>query len=270
MDEAIDSERIARITAEVLEELRLAPDRPLGTATAAEPSPTAARIRPYLETRPGTQRTEPPRAVNGASLAPDRLGLSPDGRPTVTCNVSNRHIHLTQESFATLFGAEAELTPRNSLMQPGQFAAEQTVSLIAGRGRAIENVRILGPLRRYTQVEISRTDGFYLGIRPPLRASGSIEGSAGGTLVGPKGTLVLVEGLIVADRHIHTPMEVARRFGLANNQYIRVRVFHSEKPTVLERVRIRVSEQYLLEMHVDTDDANAAEIASGDRVELIL
>ncbi|MBI3737180.1 phosphate propanoyltransferase [Candidatus Sumerlaeota bacterium] len=207
--------------------------------------------------------------ASSGSLQPEDPGVSPSGRPTVTCNVSNRHIHLTKEDLETLFGKGAELTPRNALMQPFQFAAKETVSLIAGRGRTIESVRILGPLRKYTQVEISRTDGFYLGIRPPVRQSGDIKGSSGGTLVGPKGTLVLKEGIIIADRHIHTPPEAASRFGLVNNQMIKVNVFHTEKPTLMEQVRIRISEEFLFEMHIDNDDANASGVNSGDRLELI-
>ncbi len=260
----MESDRIAAITERVLAELTAKGFGPPAGQSIGETA-TAARIRPY-STRGAAEGV----AVAGASLRPEEIRLSPARRPMVTCNVSNRHVHLTQEHFEILFGAGAKLTPRNMLMQPGQFAAVETVSLIAGRGRAIEHVRILGPLRRYTQVEISRTDGFYLGLRPPVRASGNVKESAGGTLVGPKGTLVLSEGVIVADRHIHTPPGVAERFGLANNQMIRVGVFHTAKSTILEQVRIRVSEEFLLEMHVDTDDANACGIESGDRVELLL
>lgn len=263
MAEVIDRDRVARITEQVLAELRGA--GPVRGATALAESPTAARIRPYGASPASTPAAKP----RGSTLAPEEVGASPEGRPTVTCNVSNRHIHLTQADFETLFGKGTELTPRNMLMQPGQFAAQETVSLIAGRGRAIESVRILGPLRKFTQIEISRTDGFFLGIRPPVRASGDVKGSAAGTLVGPKGTLVLAEGIIIADRHIHTPPEAAARFGLANNQMIRARVFHTEKPTILEQVRIRISDEFLLEMHLDNDDANSAGIQSGDRLELL-
>ncbi len=258
----MDKDRIARIASEVIEELRgqgLVP----GAPRASAPRATPAMIRPY-----GSPSASAPSRPSGA-LRPEDPGVSRNGIPNVTCNVSNRHIHLRQEDLEILFGAGAALTPRNELMQPFQFAAKETVSLIAGRGRTIEQVRILGPLRKYTQVEISRTDGYFLGVRPPVRQSGDIKGSAGATLVGPKGTLVLKEGLIIADRHIHTPPEVAERFGLANNQMIKVRVDHTDKPTLLEQVRIRVSDEFLFEMHIDNDDANATGVMSGDRVELI-
>jgi putative phosphotransacetylase len=272
---AVDQERVARITAEVLEELRRLGHPTIARGARPFATSTPAQIRPYggpsgTSSTPTSPASAVPTSAPGATLRPEDVGVSPTGKPTVTVNVSNRHIHLTPKDFETLFGKGAEPTPRNMLMQPGQFASKETVSLIAGRGRAIENVRILGPLRKYTQIEISRTDGYHLGIRPPVRNSGNVKGSAAGTLIGPKGTLVLSEGIIIADRHIHTPPEIARRFGLADNQMIRVRIFHSEKPTILEQVRIRVLDEFLLEMHLDTDDANATGIVNGDRVEMLV
>lgn len=263
---SVDQEKIARITAEVLEELRRLGHPALRTGAGARGSAPPAHILPYGAPRHSAAAP----AVSGATLRPEEVGISESGKPTVTCNVSNRHIHLTEKDFETLFGKGAQPTPRNMLMQPGQFASKETVSLIAGRGRAIENVRILGPLRKYTQIEISRTDAFYLGIRPPVRNSGDVKGSAAGTLIGPKGTLVLSEGIIIADRHIHTPPEIAQRFGLANNQMIRVRIGNTEKPTILEQVRIRVLDEFLLEMHLDTDDANATGVQNGHRVEMLV
>lgn len=255
MDSTMDRARIERLTREVLEQVRRRVGA-TGTITGVAEAGNALHV--------------PSRPVFAATLRPEDLGASPDGFPTVTCNVSNRHIHVTKEDLEVLFGNGAELKVRNHLMQPGQFASEQTVSLIAGRGRVIENVRILGPCRRYTQVEISRTDGFFLGIRPPVRNSGDLGGTAAGTLVGPKGTLVMKEGIIIADRHIHTTPEIAGRFGLQNNDFIRVRIGHTDKPTIMDRVRIRVLDEFVMEMHLDNDDANAAGIQSGDRVEMLL
>lgn len=253
---------------------------PGGAGTAAPASPrsaTGAVIRPYggsggvaVAPAPSGRPASGGAAVASGPLRPEDIGLSPRGLPTVTANVSNRHIHLKKEDLETLFGPGSELTPRNMLMQPFQFAAEQTVTLITGRGRSIENVRILGPLRKYSQVEISRTDAFFLGIRPPVRTSGDLKGSAGGLLVGPKGSVALKEGVIIADRHIHTPPDAAARFGLSDNQFISVRVFHTDKPTTLESVRIRISDEFLLEMHLDTDDANSTGLVNGDRVEILL
>lgn len=257
-----DHEKITRYARQIAEELRRPVEPPSGAAVAERPA-LRARIHPYGARAAGGGAT-------AGELRPEDPGLSPEGRPTVTCNVSNRHVHLTSEDFAALFGPGAALTKLRDLMQPGQFASRETVSLIAGRGRAIENVRILGPLRRFTQVEISRTDGYWLGIRPPVRPSGTTRGSAAGTLIGPKGTLVMAEGIIVADRHIHAPPAVAGRFGLRDGQLIRARAFHTEKPAILENVRIRVNEEFAFEMHLDNDDANAIGIESGDRLELLI
>lgn len=262
----LDREKIARITEQVLAEVRrtspAAFERAVaGKAAFVEPAPLPADPPDAFRPRFG---------ANGASLRPDELGLSPSRLPTVTCNVSNRHIHLRQDHLEQLFGPGAALEPRNELMQPGQFASKQTVSVIAGRGRVIENVRILGPCRKYSQVEIARTDAFFLGIQTSVRNSGLHEGTAGCTLVGPVGTLILEQGVIIADRHIHTPSPVAERLRLSNNDFVAVRVFHTEKPTLLERVRIRVADDFALEMHLDTDDANACGVSNADRLELQL
>ncbi len=262
MDTTLDRARIERLTRAVLEQVQ----RNRGISGPIEPGSQVSESRSAA----GPVVSSPARRALNHTLRPEELGVSPDGFPTVTCNVSNRHIHVTREDLETLFGPGAELKVRNHLMQPGQFASEQTVSLIAGRGRVIENVRILGPCRRYTQVEISRTDGFFLGIRPPVRNSGQIKGSAAGTLVGPKGTLVMKEGIIIADRHIHTTPEVATNFGLENNDFVRVRIGHTDKPTILDRVRIRVLDEFAMEMHLDNDDANACGVSSGDRLEMLI
>ena len=272
-----DQNRIDAIAERVVAELRArgyADGNGGGSSAGLEVSPqTPARIRDYLSpspTKPYSARASvETRPASAGHLRPEDPGVSENGHPTVTANVSNRQIHLTAASREVLFGPGAQLSSRNMLMQPDQFAAEQTVSMIAGRGRTIQNVRILGPLRDYDQVEISRTDAFFLGINPPVRPSGNHDGSAGCTLVGPHGTLVMEKGVIVADRHIHTPRDVARKLGFSDNEMIHVRVGYSEKPTVLEKVRIRIHKNFLFEMHIDNDDANACGISSGDRVELI-
>jgi putative phosphotransacetylase len=262
MEPTLDRARIERLTREVLEQVQ----RRGGVAVLPADQATAP------ESRGGDPSGIRPPAFppRSRTLRPEELGVTPEGFPTVTCNVSNRHIHVTREDLEQLFGPGSELQVRNHLMQPGQFASEQTVSLIAGRGRVIQNVRILGPCRRYTQVEISRTDGFFLGIQPPVRNSGQLKGSAAGTLVGPKGTLVLKEGIIIADRHIHTTPEVATSYGLDNDEFVRVRIGHTDKPTILDRVRIRVLDEFVMEMHLDNDDANACGVSSGDRLEILI
>jgi putative phosphotransacetylase len=180
---------------------------------------------------------------------------------TVPMAVSARHCHLSQSDLEALFGEGYELTKKTDLSQPGQFAANETV-MIAGPRGSIENVRILGPARDTTQIEISRTDSFKLGAKPPLRESGDIRDSAPVTLIGPKGSLHKKEGLIIAQPHIHMTEEDAELYGVQNGEYVRVRT-DSERPVTLEKVLIRVSPKYKLEMHIDTDEANASLISTG-------
>jgi len=177
----------------------------------------------------------------------------------VKINASNRHIHLTREHLDILFGVGFELVNVKDLVQPGEFASDQTVT-IAGPKGILQKVRILGPVRKYTQIEISLTDSFVLGLgSPPLRDSGNLEGSLGVTLVGPKGTLVLDKGLILALRHVHMTPEDAALLGVKNGDFAKVRI-RGERELVFEKVLMRVSPNYALEMHIDTDEANAAMI----------
>jgi putative phosphotransacetylase len=181
----------------------------------------------------------------------------------IPVGVSNRHIHLSQDHLEALFGKGYQLTNKKNL-QPGEFAAQETVILVGQKG-VYQNVRILGPVRKRTQVEISRTDGYVLGINPPLRDSGDLDGSAGATLVGPKGAVTLSEGVIVAKRHIHMPTQVAEKYGLKNNQ--RIDVFkEGERSLIFKEVLIRTKDDAVLEMHIDTDEANAAGISNNDIV----
>lgn len=180
----------------------------------------------------------------------------------VPIGVSARHIHLTQSDLETLFGAGYRLTKKKDLMG-GQFASNETVTIVGLKLRAIENVRILGPVRKASQVEISATDAIKLGIRAPLRDSGDLSGSAPIAVVGPKGALYLEEGCIVAARHIHMSPEDAKASGLQDGDRVSVRV-DNERGTVFNRCKIRVSPEFILEMHIDTDEANAAGIKQGD------
>ncbi|GIV44542.1 MAG: hypothetical protein KatS3mg035_1665 [Bacteroidia bacterium] len=183
--------------------------------------------------------------------------------------VSARHVHLTQEAVEVLFGKGYQLTELRPLSQPGQFAAKETVTLIGPRNK-IENVRILGPCRNLNQVEISRTDEFFLGIDAPVRESGNVANSPGITLQGPLGTLTLHEGVICAWRHIHMHPQDALDFGVEDRDLVSVEVHSGEKSLIFNNVLIRVSDKFKLEMHVDTDEANAAEICQGFTGELFL
>ncbi|MCB9336378.1 MAG: acetate/propionate family kinase [Flavobacteriales bacterium] len=181
---------------------------------------------------------------------------------TIPIAVSARHVHLTQESIDILFGNGYQLTEYKPLSQPGQFAANEKVTLVGPKNQ-IERVRILGPTRSKNQVEISRTDEFFLGIDAPVRASGHVEDSPGIKLIGPKGELNLKEGVICAWRHIHMTPEDAKNFGVQDKDVVEVRVQNEERTLTFGNVLIRVSPKYKLEMHIDTDEGNAAELGKG-------
>lgn len=185
----------------------------------------------------------------------------------VPIGVSARHIHLSREHLGILFGEGAALTEFKLLSQPGQYAANETVAVYGPKG-SFAKVRILGPVRKETQLEVSRTDAFSLGLKPPVRESGNIEGTPGIRIVGPAGEVTVDKGVIVAARHIHFHTSDAEKWGIADKQMLRVRV-GGERGVVFEQVLARVHEQYALDMHIDTDEGNAAGIGTGDFGEII-
>jgi putative phosphotransacetylase len=185
----------------------------------------------------------------------------------VPIGVSNRHVHLSEEDLYTLFGKGYKLEVLKDLSQKGEFACKEVVTLEAG-DRRLEGVRILGPCREKTQVEISRTDARYLKMNPPVRNSGDLKGSESITIIGAKGRVELKEGCILATRHIHFSTEDAAEAGIANNQIVSVRLF-GEKPGLLEQVYCKVKDSYVLELHLDTDDANAFLAGTGDIAQII-
>ncbi len=195
------------------------------------------------------------------------LEKSERGKLAITVNVSARHVHLSKEHLEILFGKDYTLTPIRDLMQPGEFAAKETVMVIGPKG-VIQNVRVLGPVRKDTQVEISKTDGYTLGIDAPVRESGNIEGTPGCVLVGPMGAVRIEQGVICALRHIHMPEDVAKEWNIKNNQLVQVETC-GKRRVIFDKVLVRVSPNFVLEMHVDTDEANAAGIKNGDKVFLI-
>lgn len=176
----------------------------------------------------------------------------------IPIGVSARHVHLCREHVDILFGKGYQLNKKKDLMG-GQFAAQECVTLVGTKLRAIENVRILGPERKASQVEVAKTDAIRLGVNPPIRESGKLQGSAPIAMVGPKGAVYLDEGCIVAKRHIHMSPADARRFGVVNGQTVNVR-FDSERGGVFEDVVIRVDDSFTLEMHIDTDEANGLNV----------
>ena len=187
---------------------------------------------------------------------------------TVPVGVSNRHIHLCKKDLETLFGEGYELTPLKELSQPGQYACRELLTIVGPSMRPIENVRVLGPVRRSSQVEISATDSYVLKVKPPVRESGNIKDSAPIRIIGPKGIVELPEGCIIANRHIHMSPDDARCFGVTDGDYVTVDVEGKRRCRWFD-VQVRVHPDFRLEMHVDTDDANAAGIGNGFKVKVV-
>ena len=185
----------------------------------------------------------------------------------IKVGVSARHVHLSQTDLETLFGKGYKLTPKKMLMG-GQFAAEECVTLVSPSLRSIEGVRVLGPVRSESQIEISRTDTFKLKVSPPVRPSGEIAGSAPMAMVGPAGSVFLNEGCIIANRHIHMSLADAEYYGISDNDLVDVEI-QNAKPTKYYNVQVRVRGDFTTEMHIDTDDANAAGIKNGDHVHIL-
>ncbi len=200
-------------------------------------------------------------------LAAGEPQLAAAYEPNLVVNISARHLHVTPENLVRLFGPGAELTVYRWLYQPGEFAAEQTVTILGPRRRVIEHVRILGPVRRATQVEISHTDAIALGIDAPVRRSGRIDGTPGCVLIGPAGVVELSQGVIRAERHVHLGPADAAAYGFADGQRVRLRVL-GDCPTTFEGVLCRVDPRFLLEVHLDTDEGNACNLVAATGVEL--
>jgi len=180
---------------------------------------------------------------------------------------SNRHIHLSPAHVERLFGRGYQLTKLKDLSQPNQYAAKETVTLIGPKGK-VQNVRVLGPARGSTQVEVSLFDGFTLGAKPPIRNSGDIKGSEPITIQGPRGQITINEGLICAARHIHMHTNDGELFGVQDGDLVQVKV-DGVRGVIFTNVLIRVSPKYKLEMHIDLDEANAAGIKNGQLGEVI-
>lgn len=192
----------------------------------------------------------------------------PPGRPELVVSISARHVHLTDEHVETLFGAGHRLTVMKELYQEGYFAAEETVMLVGPRRRMLPAVRVLGPPRPESQVELAFTDGISLGIELPVRASGDIQGTPGCVLVGPKGVVDLKQGVIRAERHVHMSPSDADYYGVKDKDRMSLRVQSGSCSTVFENLLVRVGEGIKLEVHLDTDEGNACDMDHATRVEL--
>ena len=192
----------------------------------------------------------------------------PPGKPNLVVSVSARHVHLTDQDVETLFGAAHKLTIAKDLYQDGYYAAEETVMVVGPRRRMLPTVRILGPTRPESQVELAFTDGISLGIDLPVRPSGNIEGTPGCVLVGPNGVVELKKGVIRAERHVHMAPADAEHYGVKDKDHVHLRVT-SSCSTVFEDLLVRVGKKIKLEVHLDTDEGNACDIDHAASVELL-
>ena len=190
-----------------------------------------------------------------------------EGDNAIPVGVSNRHIHLSQEDLSALFGAGHALTPIKELSQPGQYACKETITICGPKG-AIEKIRVLGPVRNKTQVEVLAGDAFKLGVIAPTRLSGDIKGSPGVTLIGPAGSVQTKEGLVVAQRHIHMNLEDAKCLGVRDGQIVKVQQ-DGPRGGMYHNVMVRANENSALEFHVDIEEANAMNINSKSRIKIV-
>jgi len=185
----------------------------------------------------------------------------------INVGVSNRHLHLSTEDLETLFGPGAVLTPTKDLSQPGQFAAAETVTVVGPKG-SIEKMRVLGPVRSQTQIELAQTDARKIGIKAPLRNSGDLAGTPGCVLVGPKGYLLLKEGVIVAKPHVHLNSAQGEALGIKDGDFVDF-YFKGDKEAALFNIWARVGDRHEMDLHIDTDEANAFGVANGSKALLV-
>src|SRR5690349_1599108 len=209
-------------------------------------------------------RIAPPPSVERHAAFPQRAGGPP--HPLVV-NVSARHMHVRPADLEVLFGPGATLTKLKDLYQQGEFASEQLVTVIGPRQRIIPNVRILGPVRDYTQVELSYTDGIYLGIDLPLRISGNHKDTPGCTIMGPKGAITVNQGVIRAERHVHMSKDDMAYYGVADGDYMKLKI-DGPCGVTFDRVKVRFHPKVVLEVHIDTDEGNACDLDSATHMEL--
>ena len=226
-----------------------------GTITS-DNSPVTALVVPTDEERMIARET-----IDAVRRAKLDIAITRDPQPPILVEVSAHHIHLTQEHVEALFGPGHQLTRRSDLSQPGQYACEEQLAIVGPKGR-IQRVRVLGPARPYTQIEIAMTEQFKLGIHPPVRESGDLDDTPGCTLEGPFGSITIDCGVICALRHIHMTPADALRYGVKDKSFVRVRI-DGDRELVFGDVLVRVSPNYTLAMHIDTDEANAASVSTG-------
>src|SRR5947207_8564604 len=233
------------------------------TTTNLDRAEVESLVREVLRQRLAGQIVPPPSRARSAT-APAKAGGPP--HPLVV-NVSARHMHVKPSDLEILFGPGAKLTKLKDLYQEGEFASEQTVTIVGPRQRIIPSVRILGPVRNYTQVELSYTDGIYLGIDLPLRISGNHEGTPGCTIMGPKGALTIDRGVIRAERHAHMSTEDMNYYAVKDGDYMKLKI-DGPCGVIFDRVKVRYHPKVILEVHIDTDEGNACDLETAMNMEL--
>jgi propanediol utilization protein len=233
------------------------------TSTPLKRSEVEQLVREVLRQRLAGQITPPPSQSRHATVH-GKAGGPP--HPLVV-NVSARHMHVKPSDLEILFGPGAKLTKLKDLYQRGEFASEQLVTIIGPRQRIIPNVRILGPMRDYTQVELSYTDGIYLGIDLPLRISGNHKDTPGCTIMGPKGAITINQGVIRAERHVHVSQADMDYYGVRDGDQMKLRI-DGPCGVTFDRVRVRYHPKVVLEVHIDTDEGNACDLDSATHMEL--
>lgn len=196
-------------------------------------------------------------------------GTESEYEPNLVVSISARHVHLTDKDVETLFGAGHELTPARPLYQEGSYAAEETVMVVGPRRRMLPTVRVLGPTRSHSQVELALTDSISLGIDAPVRHSGNITGTPGCVLVGPKGVVELREGVIRAARHVHMSLRDAEHYGVKDGDFVSLRVESPGCSAELGELKVRADEKSKLEVHIDTDEGNACNLDKAIKIELL-
>jgi propanediol utilization protein len=208
-------------------------------------------------------------ARGGASAAAPAYPAPEGSKPNLVVSISARHCHLTDEHVEILFGPGAKLTPEKNLYQDGFYAAAETVMVVGPRRRMLPTVRVLGPTRSASQVELAFTDAISLGIDAPVRHSGNIQGTPGCVLVGPKGVVELQEGVIRAARHVHMNNRDAEFYGVKNGDFMKLRIAAPQCAVVFEDLLVRADATSKLEVHIDTDEGNACFLDGATKVELL-
>lgn len=206
--------------------------------------------------------------VLGQAAGPSPSLPAAPHQPNLVVSISARHCHLTDEHVEILFGAGKKLTPGKALYQDGFYAAEETVMIVGPRRRMLPTVRVLGPTRPASQVELAFTDSISLGIDAPVRHSGNIQGTPGCVLVGPKGVVELTQGVIRAARHVHMNLRDAEHYGVRNGDFMKLRIEAPQCSVVFEDLLVRADKTSKLEVHIDTDEGNACYLDSATKVEL--